>query len=940
MPGFPTAGVDGRGRMEPMEMQRGLPVGAGTFVGRERERAKLAALVARTRVVTLTGSGGCGKTRLAVEIVGDVASRFSDGARWVDLQGVRDPAMVVSAVGAAVDAQRRPGQDMTHTLIDLLAAQHLLVVIDNCEHVVEACAELVAELSAACPHLHVMATSRVPLTIGGEATFGVAPLPVPDPGARLAGEVAAAEAARLFELRARQVRTDFCIDDDNAVSVAEICRHLDGIPLAIELAAARLRVLSAAQIAAGLFDRFKLLTGGLRGAPTRQRTLEASLDWSYDLLDEGQRLALARLSAFVGSFELDAAVAVVGGDGIDGDDVLDLVAGLVEHSLLQVSERNGRARYRLLESIRVYARRRLSELDEPGRVRDRHLEFHVVLAGRAHSGLTGGQPEPWGARLTADLDDLRAAMDWAVESGDLAALVGLTEPINRFWFDRGSEDVYRRLHDATRHPNAADGERVRALTTGALLALHGAPADAHRSASLAVDAAGGVSANSALALGLSVRAQAGAVTGLSTNAQVEADVADAIALAERSDDAATQASALAMAGWTLLHTSTIDAACRRLEQAIEVCETAESPFHRPAAHAILGLWPVLSGQFDRARHHARSGWELAGPVGRPGWGAVGLAGLAAADVLQGDHRRALKWLAEAQTVLSTPGLEGVVYGDEFVRPWLAMAAHASGDFTAARATAAAMVRSGRGRGSRWDESLGEWLLGLVAQGQDDPDDARAHLEASRELSTDPRLPFPLGRSLLGLAALAQHDENLDEAWELAQDGLEVLDHYGDRLGTAAALEQIAELATARGAPERALRLLGASERFHTESGILRRPFQADCLGRARDTAHAAIGPAEAAAHWNAGHESSLADAVSYARRGRGERLRPKVGWESLTPVESEVVRLVAGGHPNAEVGRRLFISINTVKKHLSHVYAKVEVDGRADLIAQAARRDV
>jgi DNA-binding CsgD family transcriptional regulator/tetratricopeptide (TPR) repeat protein len=701
------------------------------------------------------------------------------------------------------------------------------------------------------------------------------------------------------------------------------------------------RVLAPGQIAAGLSDRFGLLTGGLRGGPARQQTLEASLDWSYNLLDNAQRLALARLSVFAGSFEFDAAEAVVAGDGIDGDDVLDLVAGLIEQSLLQVTQRQGRARYRLLETIRVYARQRLSELDDPDRVRGRHLEFHVGLAGRAHTGLTGGQPEPWMVRLAADLDDLRAAMDWAAQSGDLGGLVDLTEPIVRFWFDRAlSMDVYRRLHDAVRRPDAGDDERVRGLITASLLALVGEPAGAYRSAGQAVDAARAADVGGALALGLSVRAQAGAVSGLSTSEQVDADVEEAIEHAERCCDAPTQAYVLAMAGWTLLHSTTIDAAYRPLEQAIELCEIAEFPFHLPAAHAVLGLWPVFTGRLDRARHHARRAVEFGRQVGRPGWGAIGLAGLGAADILEGDHDRAQDWLSKAQAVLRTPGLEEDPYGHEFLRPWLALSAYASGDLETARAAAAAIVRIGRAWGSRWNESLGEWLLGLVAHGQERHEDARAHLEASRALSTDPRLPFPLGRSLLGLAELAREDEHLDQAWELAHDGLEVLDAYGDRVGAAAALEAIADLALALGEPERSLRLLAASQRFHTDTGIARFPFQADRFGRARDAARTALDDTDSTACWDAGGELTLTEATAYARRGRGERGRPRFGWASLTPAESDVVRLVAEGHTNAEIGERLFISVNTVKKHLSHVYAKVDVDGRADLAAEVARRDL
>lgn len=928
-----------------MEIQSGLPVGVAAFVGRERERATVADLVTDARVVTLTGSGGCGKTRLALEVAGDVALRFSDGACWVDLQGVSESGLVALAIGAAVDVHERPGQALTDTLAEQLQARNLLVVLDNCEHLVETCAELVGELSSACPQLHVLATSRVPLVVEGEATFEVTGLPVPDGEAGSVSTVAAADAARLFEVRARQVAADFRIGDDNASAVAEICRRLDGIPLAIELAAARVRVLAPGQIAAGLSDRFGLLTGGLRGAPARQRTLEASLDWSYDLLDDVQRLTLAKLSVFAGSFELDAAEAVVAGKGIDGDKVLDLVAGLVEQSLVQVVQRQGRARYRLLDTIRVYARQRLSELDDPAQMRDRHLAFHVGLVGRAQAGLNGGETEQWVARLTADLDDLRAAMDSAVEVRDLRALVDLTEPVVRFWFERGlSGEVHRRLHDAADAPGAPDHERVRALMTAAALALAGnEPASAYRSASQAVEAARAADAGDALAVGLGQRAYSGVRSGLSTSEQADADVQQALQYAEQCEDASTHAYVLAFAGGARFCGRSIDAGCRLFEQAVEVCEANDLAFQLPAAHASLGAGlgpgPEWSGRLDRSRRHARRAVELSRQVGRPGWEVIGLTGLGAAAVLQGDHGRAEEWLSRAQAVLQSRSLEGSQY-DLALRHWLALSAYASGNLGTARATAAEIVRIGRGGGSRWDESIGEWLLGVLAHGRGRHDDARAHLEASRSLSTDPRLAWPLGRSLLGLAELAEEDEGLEDAWELAHDGLEVLDDYGDRIGAAAALETIADLAVALGEVERPLRLLAASQRFHTDTGIARFPLQADRFARAHNSARAVLDPADATACWDAGGELSLADAVAYTRRGRGERQRPQIGWMSLTPTERDVVRLVAEGDTNAAIGQRLFMSVNTVKKHLSHVYTKVDVDGRADLAAEVARRDL
>lgn len=525
------------------------------------------------------------------------------------------------------------------------------------------------------------------------------------------------------------------------------------------------------------------------------------------------------------------------GHGIDGDDVLDLLAGLVDQSLVQVIRREGRARYRLLDTIRAHAQQRLAELDDPGRVRGRHLAFRVGLVGRAHAGLVGVEPDLWVARLEADLDDLRAAMDWAAESGDMRALVDLIEPIVRFWFDRGlSREVHRRLHDAAEAGGAADEDRVRTLTTAAALALAGGEAaSAHRSASLAVDAARAAAVDGQLAVALGQRAYSGARSGLSTSDLVDADVSEALHHAERCGDASTHAYVLAFAGGARFCGHSIDAACRLFEEAVEVCEANDLAFQLPAAHASLGAGlgsgPEWSGRLDRSQRHARRAVELSRQVGRPGWEVLGLTGLGGAAVLQGEHGRARELLSKAREVLEQEALGGSQYDLAF-QHWVGLAAYAAGDLGTAEATADQVVRTGRGGGSRLDEAMGEWLLGVIAHGRDRHDAARAHLAASCALSNDPRLPWPLGRSLLGLAQLAEDGEDLDEAWALAHEGLEVLDAYGDRVGTATALETIARLAAALGDPERSLRLLAASERFHTEAGVVRFTFQEDRFDRA------------------------------------------------------------------------------------------------------------
>ncbi|QBI18573.1 hypothetical protein ER308_02660 [Egibacter rhizosphaerae] len=915
-----------------------LPVAVSTLVGRERERGEVAELLGEGRLVTLTGAGGCGKTRLALEVAGDVAAGFAAGACWVDLAGAGEADTVAAALAEAVGVREQPGRGLVDTLLEQLRAWHGLVVLDNCEHLVEACAALVAGLLRSCPQVRVLATSRTPLAVEGETAWEVAPLSVPEAHAGSAREVGRAEAARLFELRARQVRPDFALSDDNAAAAAEICRRLDGIPLAVELAAARVRVLSPAQIAAGLSDRFGLLTGGVRGAPVRQQTLEASVAWSFGLLSDAERLALARLSVFAGSFTLDAAAEVVG--DIDcGTPVIDLLAGLVDQSLVQTIDDTEEVRYRLLETIRVYARQRLCVLDDPARVRERHLDVALRRAARAGVALNGPEPQAWQARLTAEVEDLRAAMAWAVESGRPAAALDIAEPTFAFWFERGlHSEMLRRLHAAVELPAAGDVERARGLTTAALLALAGDDCRAsHRVADRAVALGRATELDAHLVRALTYRAAAGFRSGCATSEEVEADAEEAITLARELGDDKTLARALVLTGELAMGGRTLVRGRELLAEAADVCDRAGLTYQLASALALSSLGLGFAGDLDTARAHARRALELVRRFERPGVAAWARTGLAVADLVQGDGRAAREHLAEAVTAARRSGLATF---ELTASRWVAVAAHRVGDASVARAGGEAVLRTARERGSRFDEAGGEWVLGAVALAEDRRDDARAHLARSRQLSVDPCYPFALGRALLGLAHLAETDGDPDDAWELAHEGLAVLADHGDRVGTAEVLETVAGLAVARDHSDEALRLLAAAERFRDEAGIVRFPLAARWAARHVAAAQAALDQEDAEACWADGTGLSLNEAVAYARRGRGERARPESGWGSLTPAEHDLVRLVPQGCTNAEIGARLFMSVNTVKKHLSHVYAKLDVDGRADLAAEVARRDL
>lgn len=452
-----------------------LPVQLTSFVGRAGEKAKIQALLATTRLVTLTGAGGSGKTRLALEAAHEVLDRFPDGVWFAELAPLADPELVARAVASAVGLRDESERPLTDILVAHLREKRLLLVLDNCEHLVDACARIVDTLLRACPSLRILATGREALGIGGETTRRVPSMSLPNPGEEPGPErLCDYEAPQLFVQRATAVSPTFALTARSAPAVAEICRQLDGIPLAIELAAARTKGLTVGQIAARLDDRFRLLSGGSRTALPRQQTLRASMDWSYQLLSGPERVLLRRLSVFAGGFSLEAAEQVCGDGAGEPGQVVDALLQLVDKSLVAADDRGDQARYRLQETVRQYGRERLQEAGEADETHRRHRDWFLALAERAETEVRGPQQVSWLGRLELDHDNFRAALEWTkADAGNAEAELRLAAGLWLFCFVRGHWSEARAWLDAAlvRAPAASSHVVPKAMHAACFFAL-------------------------------------------------------------------------------------------------------------------------------------------------------------------------------------------------------------------------------------------------------------------------------------------------------------------------------------------------------------------------------------------------------------------------------------------------------------------------------------
>jgi non-specific serine/threonine protein kinase len=646
-----------------------LPHALTSFIGRAQERAEVARLLTRTRLLTLTGTGGCGKTRLAIEAARDLLDRHPDGVWLVELAAVADPALIPGTVATALGVREEAGHSIAETLIGSLGDRRLLLVLDNCEHLAAACAALADAALRTCPNLAILATSRERLGIAGETVWRVPPMavsasggrgseigsvPAPDLRSRAPGP-GPPDAVRLFVERAQAVRPSFALSNANVDAVVQVCRRLDGNPLAIELAAARLNVLSVEQVASRLDDRFRLLTTGSRTGAPRHQTLRALVDWSYDLLAAPEQQLFDRLSVFAGSFRLEAVEAICS----DGEPVLDTLARLVDTSLVLVDETGGAARYRLLETLRQYARERLADHGEVELLSGRHRDFYLALAEEAEPKLRGPEQSIWLERLAEEIDNIRAALRWC-EQDPSGAEAGLrfARALWRFWQVRG---LYAEGRDWLRRALAREGDvaplvRSRALNSaGALASGQGDYQEAARlysqSLTLARAADDPVTVANALNnLGL-------AHTNLGRDEAARAFHEEGLAIRRSLDDQWGMSVALLNLGFLAQRGADYSRARSLYEESLAIKRTLGDTEGIAACLENLGDLALLHGEYDRARRYFIESRTLRQQLGGERGMAATLRGLGDVAHRQGEHASAAALYAESLAIAVRLGVK-------------------------------------------------------------------------------------------------------------------------------------------------------------------------------------------------------------------------------------------------------------------------------------------
>ncbi|WP_156298493.1 helix-turn-helix transcriptional regulator [Mycobacterium paragordonae] len=896
-----------------------LPAQLTTFVGRQAEIADLRAALTSNRLVTLTGAGGAGKTRLAVQVAAALAEQFPDGICYVDLAPITHPVVVPVTAARALGLSDQPGRSTLDTLQQHLRDRHMLLLLDNCEHLLDSSAAMVAALLGAAPRLTVLATSREPLGVTGEAAWQVPSLSLSD------------EAVELFADRARLARSGFAIDEDNRGAVAEICLRLDGMPLAIELAAARVRSLSLTEIVESLHDRFRLLTGGSRIAVRRQQTLRASVDWSHTLLTDTERVLFRRLAVFLGGFDLEAARAVAGADGVERYQVLDQLTLLVDKSLVVAENNGGATRYRLLETVRQYALEKLGESGEADAVRSRHCDYYTSMAALLDAPARSDYEQRLN-QLEVEMDNLRNALGWYLETRDTEPALLLASSLQPLWITRGRALEGRAWFDtvvAERNLDDLDlsaASRVRVLADTALLSIFvgGTIEPAERALAIARELGDPPLLTRALIA-------CGFIAGtFGYNADVAGKYcAQAMVLARELDDRWSMSKILAWQASNGVSVGDPVATRRAGEEGRDLADAIGDRPNSRWCRTYLAWAQLMEGDVIKAHEAYRSVLSECEAEHDAFLTPVNLMGLGAALAYLGDVDAARAAADKAEETVS--GMD--VYWQSFGHVASAVAALTAGDVSAARAASEQAWQCLNLAQPQMAVAQRAFCSVEVALAEDDLVPARRWADEAIAVASG----WHLVAALLARARVALAEGDREEAERRTHDALACAANTGAYQPLAGILECLADVAR-DGDPQQAARLFGAAEAFRRRTGMVR--FKVHQAGYESSVAalREVMDEADFDAAWAEGTALSADEAIAYARRGRGERRRPSSGWAALTPAEHEVVRLVCDGLASKDIAARLFVSPRTVQAHLAHVYTKLGINSRVQLVQEASRR--
>ncbi len=918
-----------------------LPVQLSSFIGRKRELREVGRLLSDHRLITLTGAGGCGKTRLAVQAASETLERFPDGAWWVELAPLADERLVGAAIAEALGIRPLPGMTELQAAGAHLASRQALVILDNCEHLAQACAKAAEALLGAAPQVAVLATSRAPLAVSGETEWRVPSLSLPGTGdgeqeEALAGSAeanGASDAVALFTERAG-ARSELGLSAEDAASVATICNELDGLPLAIELAAARVRILSVKQIADGLSDRFRLLSGGPRTATPRLKTIRASVDWSHELLSDQERVLLRRLAVFAGGVTLEAVDEVCVDDGLEREAVLDLLASLVDQSLVLAEERDSAVRYRLLETVRQYGLERLAEAGEEETLRARHRDAFLALAEEAGPQLETGAQREWLDLLDPEAANLAAAIDYALASDPPLAL-RFCAALRGWWRARGRFAEAELAHSSSLEAcgNAEPALRARAFESRADIALWVGQfdaAEAHATEALALAEEVGDQGTAARA-----RRDLGNALAFTNPPAARAELVRAVELARAAGDDR----ALVLAKQSAVLAYMFQGEHAQATSANEEVAALADRLGDPLQIARRWAWGAVMAQFDGRFAEARDALErlraAVADTGEPVFEAHADAIEGLVDAWQGEPERPLERLpGRLERALRLGAGNPVPY----LLLAIAFAEVAAGRPERARDQLEGLVALVAQRGP----TLTPWALSLLAEARRLLADADAEAtaleaQASAERLGGNRLFETRARLTLGRLAAAREDWSGAQQHALAH--LDACVEGGHATYVPGCLDALAEVAAGLGADEDAVRMFAAAERARAEIGAVRVPAEDEHWATIDRELREALGDDAYEAASAQGAELSTDDALEWARRARGPRRRPRGGWASLTPTEAKVAELAAEGLTNPEIGERMFVSRATVKTHLAHIFRKLDVHNRAELAAHVVRRD-